>query len=612
MEEQGYRFDETANIWIPGNGISEFSYSDGDGVEDNLAEIIAEARDRSVYSSELAGRICDWPTLYHLSSQRANLLRPLADRIRGPLLEIGAGCGALTRFLGELGIQTIGLEGSVRRAKIAAERCRDLKCVAVVADTLRNFEPNIGFRTVTLIGVLEYARLFPGHEGARDDEINLMLGLAKDLLRPEGVLILAIENQLGLKYLSGYPEDHLGESMVGIEDCYRGDGVVTFGRMELEARLRRSGLSHQRWWFPFPDYKLPISVVSESGIDGRDGVDFSPLAAASAQCDAQRPAHRSFSLKQAWRPFTRNGLMGALANSFLVVASRQRIPIDGALAYHYGPARARRYAKEVVFRDHGGKVIVERRPLYREAEGERGADGLRLSFGVEPYVEGRLWTDRLEELLNRDGWSGAEVAEWAQVWLDALFWKLSPGSAGGAAASPSLLLPGGLIDAIPQNLILGEDGGKHFIDLEWRFPGEIELGYLIFRALHASLTSIDICSEPDADTPLEIGELISDIIGRLGFRMKRADFRRYWEIERSFQEQVSGLPFKLEADAVFSARLAVRETAPLELSGIERKIIYIYRRARKILGVSKRAFVRGLGAMRRFASRACHPLRDML
>ena len=42
--------------------------------------------------------------------------------------------------------------------------------------------------------------------------------------------------------------------MYGIEDHYDADGIVTFGRDELAARLATAGLTCQQWWYPFPDY----------------------------------------------------------------------------------------------------------------------------------------------------------------------------------------------------------------------------------------------------------------------------------------------------------------------------------------------------------------------
>jgi hypothetical protein len=100
LNKHGYIYDEAKGIWHRQdfNGIT---YSDGDEVERRLLDIINNASDLSVLSDELKPHCTDWPSLYHLSSSRANILRPFEDDLIGDVLEIGAGCGAITRYLGE-------------------------------------------------------------------------------------------------------------------------------------------------------------------------------------------------------------------------------------------------------------------------------------------------------------------------------------------------------------------------------------------------------------------------------------------------------------------------------------------------------------------------------
>ena len=97
----------------------------------------------------------DWPTTYHLHPTRANLLRPFSQLLKARVLEIGAGCGALTRYIGECGGQLLALEGSPRRASIAAARTRDLANVVVVAEDFNTFDVGSEkFDVFTLVAVM--------------------------------------------------------------------------------------------------------------------------------------------------------------------------------------------------------------------------------------------------------------------------------------------------------------------------------------------------------------------------------------------------------------------------------------------------------------------------
>src|SRR5918993_1946296 len=138
-----------------------FNYSDGNETEDYLLKIIREANDLSLASHHWHQYIKDWPTKYHLSPQRADLLRPLQDSLKNKsVLEIGCGCGAVTRFLGESGALVTALEGSARRCEITAARCRDLSNVNVVCDSFETFRSHTTYDLINLIGVLEYSNLF--------------------------------------------------------------------------------------------------------------------------------------------------------------------------------------------------------------------------------------------------------------------------------------------------------------------------------------------------------------------------------------------------------------------------------------------------------------------
>ena len=88
---ESYTRDLGTKVWQR-QEYKGIAYSDGDEVEGRLKKIIQGAADVSVASVELIGHCIDWPTKYHLSNQRANLLRPFEEQlVRKQILEIGAG-----------------------------------------------------------------------------------------------------------------------------------------------------------------------------------------------------------------------------------------------------------------------------------------------------------------------------------------------------------------------------------------------------------------------------------------------------------------------------------------------------------------------------------------
>ncbi len=485
-----YRHDAATGVWLPVDRQAQLDYSDGP-CEQHLLEALRQIPDVGSGSDALPPLMVDWPSRYHLSHLRANLLRPLADHLRGDVLEVGAGCGALTRYLGETARAVVAVEGTLPRAQVARERCRDLSTVQVVADDIMAVSTARRFDAVTLVGVLEYSRRYIDAA----DPIAALLQHCAGLLRPGGALIVAIENQLGLKYFAGAPEDHLGQNFVGIHDGYGKKTPVTFGHRELRARLAAAGLPQSEFWLPFPDYKLPHLVVS-AAVTEQDAGALQNILTHVAAPQQGIPYQRTFAEEAAWPALIRNGLLTDLANSFLVVARREVAAAAPApLAFVYASDRARCFAKALVLRRReDGAYVATRTRLYPRSKA--GKQPRRNRLQDEPWLPGTLYARGLTAIVNRPGWGPADVAAWAAPWVA----YLQRQAVACSVARPDLLLPPHLVDCIPLNFLVGDDGALRAFDLEWVAPQPISAAWVLWRGLYWTLRRLESCAEPQ--TPL--------------------------------------------------------------------------------------------------------------
>ena len=133
-----------------------------------------------------------------------------------------------------------------------------------------------------LIGVLEYM----GINSTSVDPYSEILLKINQLLKPNGILLLAIENRFGLKYWCGAAEDHTGVPFDGISGYqqnsyttrYHKSGVKTFSRDTLKKYLEKCGFQQSKWFYPMPDYKFPTMVFSDEYLPGNadvGGIKFS-------------------------------------------------------------------------------------------------------------------------------------------------------------------------------------------------------------------------------------------------------------------------------------------------------------------------------------------------
>lgn len=539
LQQAGYVLEPLSNIWSR-SGYSGIAYSDGDEAEQRIAAIISHAFDVTVLSTELRQHCTDWASLYHLSGTRANILRPFKNVLQGDVLEIGAGCGAITRYLGECGANVLALEGSPRRAAIARSRTRDLDNVTVLAEKFDQFQCDHQFDVITLIGVLEYANLFTTGE----NPALSMLERVRSLLKPEGKLIIAIENQLGLKYFAGAPEDHLGQSIVGIEGRYRKDQPQTFGRKVLAGMLEQAGFAAQEFLAPFPDYKLPVSIITEEGFSNKK-FDAAAFAWQSARRDPQLPTYCNFSLELAWPQVFQNGLGLDVTNSFLIIAApnSQQLIATGELAYHYSVDRIPAYCKETVFtRSDGGDIRVGYRRLDTRNGNADEANGLiRFVFpDADKYVVGRPLSLEFIGIVTNDGWTFDQLARFVRRYLLIVGTFFSPANMQASMASPYAELPGEFFDVVPQNIIICEDGNASLIDKEWQLTSPIEVAHLLFRSLLLLINSITRFGLPASQAVMTRYQFIDGVFAAAGLRVQERDYIRYISLEANIQQSVTG------------------------------------------------------------------------
>ena len=521
-----------------------------DGAEDELIRILRSATDRSARSDELAAHIHDWPTLYHLSPLRANLLTPLQINPGDRVLEIGCGTGVNVRTLAERGAEVVGVEGTVSRATAARIRNLEFDSVEILAGDVVDYVPESTFDVVVVVGVLEYV---PSGLGGLSEPVDF-LELCASFLKEDGILVLAIENKLGLKYLLSFPEDHLGLPWVGLEG-YRNGQPRTWSRLELSEMFTQAGFRFQEFLNPFPDYKLPTAVfrdrVYESG-HGRELVkNFvrRPVVDYSGRpqyvCDAQ----------MAFRQFVDAGLGKEVSNSFLIFASANSESLSRRIdSAEMWLASGQRLSKFQTFR----RVIAagESYRLTGTSLSEGDRQDRRTQWLINrghqegPVYPGTPLEDHIVAALVRGDKSAVasliiSYREFLQE--QPLEISLTRGDDGNpfSPREGEQAVAGELVDCVPQNLISSEQGTLISVDHEWQVDGLCALDLVFLRGLLVVATRV---AELGSSTDLYVAEMSSvmDVVVALaelaGLEVDEELSERLLRAEFEFQALVSVSP----------------------------------------------------------------------
>ena len=519
--------EDACSVWrLESHG--EFGYSDGAGSEQYLRDVFRNAKDLGSSSAELEACIKDWPSEYHLSAKRAQLLSGFSFDRSLRALEVGCGCGAITRYLGENFDQVISVEGNINRARLARQRTRDLGSVSVICAPFQDIRFSQKFDIIFCIGVLEYSASFI--EGT--DAYDAALRHLADMLTPDGMVVVAIENQFGLKYFNGAREDHLGARFEGLEGYYRNPGVArTFGKAELETRLRKY-FSRVEFYYPYPDYKIPDCVLSgEFLASGRAGEIVSQMRSR----DYSEPARVLWDEASTVLELNRNGMLEFFSNSFIVLAGRHTL--QGAkfdqLGILYSSGRKPAYTTQSrILKGDAGEIRVEKRRVH---------DRLAVEPGPLTLVEtDSSWHDGCSVLtlvtlraLSRKR-TITEIFEPCRQWVDLL--------RGDSEMRDGVSwLDGAHIDSLWGNAYVSGRECR-LIDREWVWSESVRMNVVLIRAIYDFLSRIETISPyPRALSASSGQSVIGDIAAALGERPTEEDFAEFIRIESEISWIVSGM-----------------------------------------------------------------------
>lgn len=473
-------------------------YSDG-AVEDEMLDIAMHYPQEEY--NQVIGTRKSWPILYHFSQIRQNILEWVPITKEDSVLEIGAGCGAITGVLARKAGHVTCIDLSKKRSMINAYRHRDADNMKIMVGNFQDIEKNLTekFDYITLIGVFEYAQ---GYIGTDNPYVDMLKSISRHL-KPNGRILIAIENRLGMKYLAGCTEDHEGTYFEGIEGYPGAGGVRTFSKPELEQIIRDAGFDKTEFYYPYPDYKLPLSVFSDEYLPKKG-----ELRANMNNFDRKRML--LFDEARAFDALAESKQFPMFSNSFFAIIGGDT---DTETLYSkYSNERDRRFAirTDIMLRD--GQRFVEKSACYPEGKTHianiskwyerltaqytgtkitinkcrKSEAGVELDYlhGVtlEHILDGYVQKNQLEEVEER---LFAYIGEVKKADKGRVFEMTdSFRDVFGNEELPENLTCMSVtdIDMVLNNVIVGE--GYELIDYEWTFDFPIPVNFVIYRILH--------------------------------------------------------------------------------------------------------------------------------
>ncbi|MCM1262383.1 MAG: class I SAM-dependent methyltransferase [Butyrivibrio sp.] len=516
-------------------------YCDGE-IEDELLNI---ARNYSeVEYLKIIEERRSWPILYHLSPFRENIVEWLPIDKSMKVLEIGAGCGAITGALSRKAKEVTCIELSKKRSMINAYRHMDCDNVTIHVGNFQDIESTLScdYDYICLIGVFEYGQAYIDSENPYEDFLNIIARHRK----ADGHIVIAIENKLGLKYWAGCKEDHLGTWFDSLEDYSKGSPARTFTKDGLVKIAESCGFSDISMYYPYPDYKFMTHLYSDERLP-KSG----ELSANLRNFDRDRM--QLFDEKLVFDTLIKEGQFPLFSNSYMMVLGPQlsikyaKYSNDRADAYkiktlvtynikkqiekHALSKEAQQHIiqmekayERLSERFAGGKLLINRCGLV-EPTGDMLTDTsmntvmdtpVDLSksdcdgvYAVFEYLEGRTLEELLDECLAKNDMDKFHML--FNEYLECISYNSEMAVTD--------------YDLVFSNILVAPDGKWHVIDYEWTFEKQVEVKEIAFRAVYCYLLENEKRNKLDFDFILDKLNVTQEDAEQ--FRHNEKEFQKY-------------------------------------------------------------------------------------
>ena len=322
----------------------------------------------------------------------------------------------------------------------------------------------------------------------------------KKHLKPNGHVILAVDNRYGLTYFAGSKERLTGKYFEGLEGYGHSEGVCTFSKESVLAMAKEAGFTSEKTYYPYPNYRYMTALYTDAHLPSPGELD-------KNLCNYEEERAVLFDEAAVFNGLIREGKFQEFSNSYLFDLTLEEQEKEEELLFlKYSVERDEKYRirTEIVRKSDGTKVV--RKVPYTEAAKahveniKHWEEVLRTQYesagisvnrctltekGAEfEFLKGETLEDILDGYLAKDDLTG--FIEEIQNYVKKLEQIVDPTVNN--------------VDLIFSNIIMN-DGKWNVIDYEWTFEADIPLKFIVHRAIilycehrkQKSLQSSDIC-----------------------------------------------------------------------------------------------------------------------
>lgn len=197
-------------------------------------------------------------TIFALSEMRENIINWYPFKENSNILEIGSNFGEITGLLCKRAIRVVAIEKNLKKAECIKKRHEKEQNLEVIVGKLEDIKLDEKFNYVILNGILEFA---PNYIEA-ENPFEEILQYAKQMLKPDGKILIATDNKFGIQYWAGKKYIDGSNEYKGLSEKFSKKQPQLFGKRQLEELLNNMKLSYKIYNI-FPNHKIPNLIYDE-------------------------------------------------------------------------------------------------------------------------------------------------------------------------------------------------------------------------------------------------------------------------------------------------------------------------------------------------------------
>ncbi len=165
---------------------------------------------------------------------------------------------------------------------------------------------------ITLVGTLEnLSSVMTGKLSA-----ERFLQIVKQHLKPQGTIMIAVDNKYGLKYWAGCRDEKSGQFFGGLKSYKDEEDSGSYTLDSLKKLLETAGLGEMTCYYPYPEYRYVRCLYSDDFLPERGELTNSVDGYGESRM-------KLFDEIQVYDSLIEDGMFHLFSNAYLIVCSRK-------------------------------------------------------------------------------------------------------------------------------------------------------------------------------------------------------------------------------------------------------------------------------------------------